>query len=503
MNLYQSFPAEKAKTPFCESLTDNLSALGVLFSDSFDFKIRRLSLGSIRAALICLDGMCNNAEIFQSVTLPLTQEYPAGESAPAFYERVRDRISANVQQSEVFFVEDASAAVIAGNLLLLVDGVARSLVFGVQGYPKHAISDPQSDMQDQGSHDGFTDSFKDNATLVRRHLATDRLCIKNRLIGQTGKTNVLVCYLKDRASAEMVAEVFRRLDSVQLDLVPGSGCLSSFLEPAGWRVFPTVGSTERPDVFCAKLAEGKIGVIVDGTPHALLIPFLFIENFHTLDDYLKRPYYAFFLRVMKAVAFLVAVFLPGLYAAVLLFHPEILPDSVLGHIVSSQRQTPFPVLVESLVIHIIYEVVREAGLRMPKSVGHTISIVGALIIGDAAVSAHLISAPMLIIVALTAVSSAVVSDIQDPVSVLRLVFIVIGGVFGIFGIFLGAGALLLNFCAQRPYGIPYTLPFAPLRMTALKRDAVMRRDWKFLQKKQYDPALAGEEGEQEHEKGSV
>ncbi len=493
MELYQNIENNETKTMLSACLTDNLAALGERFGDSFDYKLRRLRFGESEGALVCLDGMCSNPEIFQSVTLPLTGGEFSAEAPRAFYERVRDRLSASVQQSEVFTIQDAAAAVIAGNLLFFLDGVARALVFGVQGYPKHAVSDPQSDMQDQGSHDGFTDSFKDNATLLRRRIGSDELCMKSLTVGATSKTRVIVCYLRHRAAPDAVADVLRRLGQIQLDFVSGSGCLSPFLETKKRRLFPTVGTTERPDVFSAKLAEGKIGILVDGTPHALIVPFLFLENFHTLDDYLKRPYYALFLRVMKLIAFTAAVFLPGCYTAVLLFHPEMLPDSVLGHIVSSQQQTPFPVLTECLVIHLIYEVVREAGLRMPKSVGHTVSIVGGLIIGDAAVNAHLISAPMLIIVALTAISSAVVSDIQDPVSVLRLVFILIGGLFGLFGVFLGAGTMLLNLCAQTPARVPYTLPFAPARLPALLRDGLLRRDWKFMQYRQYDPSLGKEE----------
>ena len=236
--------------------------------------------------------------------------------------------------------------------------------------------------------------------------------------------------------------------------------------------------------FCAKLTEGKIGVIVDGTPHALTVPFTFGEYFSALDDYQKRPFYALFLRCIRVLSFLCGIFLPGAYVAVVTYHPEMIPAGMLYNIVSSVVGTPFSVTAEALLVHIVYEVVREAGLRMPRAVGHAVSIVGALIIGDAAVAAGLISAPMLIIMALTAIASAVISDLHDPICVLRLAFILAGGAAGLYGVFLGAGVLLFNICAGEPLGVPFTLPLLPFRKDGL-RDIIVRRDWRSMGKMRF------------------
>lgn len=495
MSLLKQVKNTEKTTPLQKSLTDNMVALNKTFASSFDFKMKKTKIGGWDAVYVCLDGMCNNQEIFLSVTNPIIARAADFDRPLALYEDIRDRVSANVQQGEVLTLEDAVQAVLTGNLLLFIDGVDRALLFSVQGFPKHAVTDPQSNMQEQGSHEGFVDSYKDNATLLRRRLAGGDLCMENMTIGTASRTQIVVCYMRGRVEPSKLEEVKRRLHAIEIDNVSGSGCLAPFLEPKGWHFFQSVGSTERPDVFCAKLTEGKIGILVDGTPHALILPFLFIENFHTLDDYLKRPYYALFLRMIKLLSFITGVFLPGVYVAILVYHPEIIPDSVMYNIVTSKQQTPFPIMAESLVIHIIYEIVREAGLRMPKSVGHTVSIVGALIIGDAAVTAKLISAPMLIIVALTAITSAVISEIQDPVCVLRLGFIIVGGMFGIYGIFVGAGVLLLNICSESPLGVPFTLPVSPLRKEG-QRDVLIRRDWRVLSRKRYNPALFEQEEEE-------
>ncbi len=461
------------------SLTENAVALGALFSGCFDYKTRRTELSSARipAQFFFLDGMCDNKEIFLSITEPIFSARSLPEETKELFATIRDNISVSVQQSELFTLDEARDALLAGNLLFFIDGNSEALCFGAQGYAKKAIGEPQTDMQEQGSREGFSDSIKDNASLVRRRLKTAELRLERVTVGTGFKTDALVCYIRGRADARMIGDVKERLEKIRIDYISGEGCVEPFLAGKGLRVFRTVGFTERPDVFCAKLTEGKVGVIVDGTPHALTVPFTFIENFTALDDYQKRPFYALFLRCIRILSFLCGIFLPGAYVAAAMYHPEMIPAGMLYNIVSSVVGTPFPVMAEALLVHIVYEIVREAGLRMPRAVGQAVSIVGALIIGDAAVTAGLISAPMLIIMALTAITSAVISEMHDPVCVLRLAFILAGGTAGFYGLFLGAGVLLLNVCAQEPFGVPFTLPLLPLRKDGL-RDSLVRRDWR-------------------------
>lgn len=469
-----------------KSLTDNIVALNEYFSKCFDFVLKRTYINGTECAFVCLDGMCNNQEIVLSITQPILSHPDLPKDAQALFSEIRDEVITSVQQGDVFTLNDAIEAIIGGNLLLLIDGCEKALKFSVQGFPKKGIEPPQSDMQETGSHEGFVDSFKDNVTLIRRRLASPELCLENIKIGVSSGTNTVICYMKNRVSQKALDKITTDLRAIKTDNISGSGCIEPFLQPKGVYLFSGVGKTERPDVFCAKLTEGKIGIIVDGTPHALFVPHLFIENFHTLDDYLKRPYYALFLRILKIFSFIIGVFLPGSYVAITMYHPEMVPTEILYNIVKAHQETPFPIMIETLVIHIIYEIVREAGIRLPKTVGHTISIVGALIIGDAAVTAGLISAPMLIIVALTAITSSTVSDLADPICVLRLVFILIGGTMGIYGVFLGAGIIILNISAQDSLGVPFTLPFAPVKFK-LFRDAIIRSDWRKMSKKIYDP----------------
>ena len=287
--------------------------------------------------------------------------------------------------------------------------------------------------------------------------------------------------MKSAVSPELLRQVRYRLSKVNIDVVLETGYLQPFLDTRPLSLFSGVGVTERPDTLCAKVAEGRVGLLLDGTPYALIVPYLFNENFQSLDDYSHRPYFATFIRWLKYASFALSILLPGLYVAMGSFHPELLPHTLLMNLVSSEEATPFPLMLEALFTFFIYEIVREAGLRMPRAVGHAVSIVGGLVIGDAAVSAGLIGAPMVIVVAITAISSFVAPSLYEPVTVLRFAFILIGGLLGVFGVTLGACAVLANLCAVNPFGVPATSPATPFSLYAM-RDVLVRWGWRGLSK---------------------
>ena len=215
----------------------------------------------------------------------------------------------------------------------------------------------------------------------------------------------------------------------------------------------------------------------------LIVPYLFVENFQTLDDYSNRAYFASLTRLLKYIAFFVAVFTPGMYVAVAGYNPELFPQGILNKVAASVAQTPFSVFTEVLIIHFIYEIMREAGLRLPRPLGHAVSIVGALVLGETAVSSGLIGAPTLMVVAITAISSYVIPDLYPAVAVLRISFIIVGGVGGLYGITLLFCAVLVNLCAKKSFGVPYTSPLSPFSFFGM-RDTVIRAGWRVLAKKQ-------------------
>lgn len=459
------------------SLSKNIFALREMFGQSFDLVIKESEVNNIKIAFAALDGMYDGLHASQAVVEPvLNLHYPCSNPRD-LYEHICTFRASECDSKEAITITQAAEFILSGFVVIFVDGVDVCRAYSVQGYPKRSIEPPESESQENGSREGFADMYKDNVTLVRRRLKSPYVRFETITAGSGSNTSLCVCYHAERADPEIVNSVIDKLKNMQLDIIPGAGAVRPFLESKRISFFSSVGTTERPDVFAAKIAEGRVGIIVDGTPYALIVPHLFIENFHSLDDYLNRPYYAAVTRILKLICFFLAVFLPGTYVAVGTFHQEIFPSEVIADVVASLQNTPFPLIIESLIIHFIYEIVREAGLRMPKPVGHTVSIVGALVIGDAAVTAGLISAPMLIIVAITAICSAVLPPLHEPSAILRFIFIILGGTMGLYGIMLGFTITVADLCSVNSFGIPYTSPFSPVDRYAL-RDSIIFAGWK-------------------------
>ncbi len=452
------------------------------FGNSADVVMRKIICGGKTAFLFMLDGMCDEIKITEGVVKPVTDMVYENTEIP-FNEYIKTKVFKSVNVKDVKNPEDAALNIVMGNLVLISDGEKQALAFPVQGFPKKNPGEPQAEQNERGSQEGFTDNFKDNITLLRRRIRTPDLVIEQLTVGKTSNTPVLVCYMSDRINEELLNNIKKRISKIELDAILGSGYIRPFLDNRRPSFFTDTGITERPDSFSAMLLEGRVGIIVDGTPFALIVPYLFIDYFHAVDDYLSSTYYALFMRILRIVSFIIASTLPGAFVAICIFHPEIMPADIMYGIAAATSKTPFPIMIEALTIHLIYEIVREAGLRMPRSVGHAVSIVGALVIGDAAVTAGLIAAPMLIIVALTAIASSVIVKLHEPVAILRFGFILIGGFTGLYGIMLGIGLMIVDICSVSPYGIPFSAPLSPFVKRA-QADVLIRKSWTKMQNRQ-------------------
>ena len=464
--------------PLTPSASLNLRALRELLGDSFDLVVRELAVAGTKAYAVCFDGLYDELKAAETAIKPLTDgslKKPAGSLAEAVSERLYKGTDCKILRS----VPQAAQAALGGCLVLLLDGEPAALSFPLQGFPKRAVGQPQSEQNEKGGQEAFTDNFKDNAALLRRRLRAPELRLEQLTMGDASRTPVVLCSLKGRADEAMLARVRQRLQNAKLDVALGAGYLRPFLDGRRPSLFKGTGVTERPDTLAAMLAEGRVGILVDGSPYAVIVPYLFSDHFHTADDYLSGPFYAFFMRALRAACVMVAAALPGFFVAVCVFHPEIIPADIMFDIAEAESKTPFPLMAEALLIHLIYEAVREAGLRMPVAVGHAVSIVGALVIGDTAVTAGLIGAPMLIVVALTAVCSSVAVRLHETVSLIRFAMILLGGLTGLYGVMLFAGLLLTDLCAVAPFGVPYSAPLSPF-VKAAQRDTLWRSGWRKL-----------------------
>lgn len=461
-----------------QSLTENTRFFQQKFQNAMDFMLRDLDLGGVPAALLGLDGLVNKQVITLSILDPLLAAPPPEKPGEAALAYIEGQVLATMEQKRVGDTAQALTLLMSGFALLLVEGCREGLAFGVQGFATRGPEEPQNEVMQRGAKDGFTESFLTNIAMIRRRLKTTDLKFEKVEVGAQSHTPLALCYLQGVASPAILAQVKQRLAACDLQTVLGAGYLSGFLDRG--RLFRGVGMTERPDVVCGKIEEGRIAILVEGTPSALLVPFLFVENFQTLDDYLARPFYGTFLRWLKYAAFFLSAFLPGLYVAIVTHHPEMLPEALLLKIAESESQTPFPIMAETLLLYFLYEVLREAGLRAPRSLSATVSIVGGLVVGDTAVAAGLVGAPSLLVVALTAIAGYAVPRLYEPLALLRLGFLLAGNFLGVWGVVIGLTVLLMDLCGTSSFGVPLLSPIAPFRGELAARDVLARADWRRL-----------------------
>ncbi len=463
-----------------KSLLDNVVYFKSKFDECMDFILREFTITGTKAAFLAIDGLINKQLIAQGILNPILKAPILDTTPDGKFNYIRDNALATVDQTQIVTRDDVIDRILSGFVVMIVDGCDRALAFGVQGFQTRSVSEPSNEVMQRGSREGFVEPYLINISMIRRRLRTPDLKFERMVIGSVSQTSVAICYLNSAVSKELLAHVRAELHRIDLPSVLACGYLSPFLENKS--IFNSVGISERPDTVCGKISEGRVAIIVDGTPNVMLVPHLFIENFQSFDDYATRPFYASFTRLLKYIAFLIAVFLPGLYVAVVTFHPELLPETLLVKIAQAESSTPFPISLEALVIHLIYEIMREAGLRVPRPLGHAVSIVGALVIGDTAVSAGLIGAPTLFIVAMTALSGYVTPSLYQPIAVCRFLFIIIGGIAGLWGVMLGFGFVLVNLCSESVYGIPFSAPVSPFNLRSM-RDVFIRMSWKILGKR--------------------
>lgn len=470
---------KQARVRLNRDLMENMVKVRALSQNSTDLLERQIEVSGVPVAILMCEGMVNLQLFTQILVRPLTELSLENADGEAVARWVSRETVLSGDQKEFFTYDELFSFLMAGFVVLLIDGVDRGIACGMQGYSFRSVSEPSTEMNITGSREGFVEPIRVNQTMIRRRLRSPSLKFEMYPIGEKSRTDICLVYLTDTADPRMVEEVKRRLGKLSSDILLSQGYLRPYLEGQPLSPFSSVGTTERPDTLCAKINEGRIGILVDGTPFALVVPYLFEEHFQSMDDYSYRPYYGSFIRLLKYFTFLLSIFLPGGYVAITSFSPEMLPDTLLFNIAASEQQTPFSMMTEALVIHLIYEIMREAGLRLPRPVGHAVSIIGALVIGDAAVKAGIIGSSMVMVVALTALSSFVVPSLYEPAAILKFVFILVGGTWGLFGISVGFVLLLTNLCALESLGVPVMAPLSPCAPADL-RDGLWRTGWKKL-----------------------
>lgn len=461
------------------SIVDNKNRVETDFQDCSDFLLRECLVNGAECIVCVLDGMVDSLQLSNMIMEPLLSFKGNCKTSAEFFETLKTSVVNSLELNDVTTFDDAYFYLASGFAVVFIDGVSKCLALGIQGFSKRMTDEPPIESDIKGAKECLVETLNDNKAILRRRLKTPDLKLKQLKIGNSVKKSVVITYLKGAADEELVSEVEKKIKSAPIETLQDFGEISAFLDTDISSFFSAVGNTERPDTLCSKLLEGRVAVLIDGSPFAVYVPHLFSDSFNTVDDYDDLPFYATFNRLLKYFAFFISIVLPGFYVATGTFHQELIPTSLLYTIAMAEATTPFTLMQEAIMEFVLYEIMREAGIRLPKMIGHAVAIIGALVIGDAVVNAGLVGSPMLVIVAITAIASYVIYPLYESVSVLRLIFIIVGGFTGIYGIVLGISVICVNIAALNPYGVPYSAPISPLNVKSLG-DLFYRDSWRKL-----------------------
>ena len=443
----------------------------------------------VSCALVYADGMVNKELLGALIAKPLSalvlqnqggRDKTNRKNGAETDENSKDSPEEKIQTTARFpelktaeTIEDILPEILDGNTLLLVDGVATGFIAGAKLLPVRSIIEPPTDVAVKGPREGFIEDIKTNMSLVRKRLKTPDLRFQTLRVGKRSDTAVSVCWLQGTSNEKIKDEIVRKIQAINIDNVPDSSYIAAFLSPRTHSVFRSVGTTEKPDIFTAKIAEGRVGVLVDGSPIALTVPFLLTEDFQSSEDYFISPFMATIFRAMRFIALLVAILLPAFYVSAQLFKMQLLPLGLMLTIASGVRELPLSPSMEMFVVLLLLEFLKEASIRMPKYVGMSLSVVGALVLGETAVSAGILSTSAIIVVALSGICLYTVPNFVETGSILRWVYLIVAGAIGPFGIVLLSAFLLVYLVSCDSYSTPLLAPFSPL-ITSDLRDTVVK-----------------------------
>lgn len=441
----------------------NIELLDVLFENCGDVVRKSFVLGRDGSAgiiyIVYIDGLTDNAMIEESIIKPLTYEWKGVREADLF----DSILHVEAQTADIKKVQDLDKVihgVLQGDTAIFVDGYDKAMVISSKRFPLRGISESDSEAGMRGPKDSFNESFRQSTALIRRRIKDAKLRVEQGYIGIRSRTDYAIIYLKGIAKDELVEEVRNRINKYEIDGIFDSGMAEHIMEDDYYSPFPTFQATVRPDKVASGILEGRVAVVFDNSPEVILAPNNFNMLLQASDDYYNRWAVGSFARFMRYIAAFIAISFPGLYIAITVYHSEMLPTKLLYAIASSRTTVTFPIIVEVLIMEFLFELLREAGIRLPGPLGNTIGVVGGLIVGQSAVDAGIVSTMVVIVVALTAIASFAIPN-EEFASVFRLLkffLIITSSVLGLFGFILGLLLVAIHLSGLESFGIPYMLP---------------------------------------------
>jgi len=460
---------------FLASLPDNIKIIEQLFSGDSVLRKREFSFCGTKACLFYFDGMVSVELINESIIKPLAIADFVDESQP-IADFICEKLLFASEIKKTSVISEAVSSLLYGDTLILLEKSHTAITVNSKGWRTRGISEPENERVLEGPREGFDEAAMFNVAMIRRRLQTPDFTAEITRIGRKTNTIIFICYLKSLVNRETLRELKMRLSKIDIDSILDSHYITEQIRDNKNSLFKTVGTTERPDVVAARLLEGRIALVVDATPVVITVPYLFSENFQSDEDYYTGYLIASAGRLMRILAFFLSVTVPALYIAFTTHHFQFLPAAFAQTVSVAREGVPFSTLVEGLLLCLIFEILRETGVRMPQSVGHALSIVGGLVVGQAAVEARIISAPMLIAVALSGICGLMVPRLRSAVFYLRFAFIFISALFGFYGILLLWTAVLIRILTLKSMGVDSTISLDTLSLQSFK-DVFVRASW--------------------------
>ncbi|MRX72883.1 spore germination protein [Bacillus lacus] len=446
-------------------ISENKEVISKVFGDSYDLIVQDMLLGDQTGFICYLSSMADKQKVALEIWQPLSVTYDEQKDAKVIKSlgELKKLLYADRSSSLVTTFHELLWKIVTGHVVISFNGIPEMLALQVGGIEKRTIVEPSTQTILRGPKDGFVEDIQTNMSLIRRRVKNPRIRFEASIIGAESRTTVVLAYINDYTSPKIVEEIRSRMNSINTSAILDSGNVEEFLTDETFTPFPLILNSERPDSIAANLMEGKAAILVDGSPFVLVVPSVFSDFFQATEDYYQPFFMASFVRLIRYIAFMISLILPSLYVALTTFHPELMPTALLISIQAQRESVPVPAVVEILLMELTFEILREAGVRMPRAVGQTVSIVGALVIGQAAVEAGLVSNVLIIIVAFTAISSFVtpIYNFSMSTRLLRFILILGAAMMGLYAVLLLLVVMVIHLTSLRSFGVPYLIPFAP------------------------------------------
>lgn len=487
----KSFTEEELKKmEISASLTQNMNQLKEIMGKNADLITRNITLGrsgSKPAALVYLDNLIDSHHVDPDIMRPLVLDaYTSGlTTGSEIIEQLKaGNLITRGQTKTGKNFNDLLGGVLKGEAGLLVDGVKEAYIISSKGYEYRSIAESDVEPVVRGPREAFIEVLSVNVGLIRRRIHSPNLVFESLELGTVGKVKICMGYIRGICPAGLSDEVRARIEKIRIDTVLETSYIEEFIQDNPYSIFPQMRTTEKPDTVASSLMEGRVAIIVDTTPVVLIVPGEFFSLMQAPEDYYNRYSFSILVRLLRYFAFAIALLLPSSYIAATNYHQEMIPTGLLVSIIAARAAVPFPAVIEAMIMEITFEILREAGVRLPRPIGQAVSIVGALVVGQAAVQANIVSPLMVIVVALTGIATFSIPQFSMslPVRILRFLLMLLASVLGMFGVMIGILFIMLHLFSLESFGKPYMSPLSPLRTGDLKDTAVRLPWWSFVRR---------------------